>query len=330
MEERNSSSVAPNFLISIETKELEELSQYIKEADIELHQAGKTVSPSNLVMLGFDNVHLQVGSYGSAAISNATSDKERFGLLYKIDNTCRTKCNGYLMENARFIAYGSNAEHVAYNDGPCEWAYVTLDYSFLEENLLEAVNGRMDTKRGAVSCLNCRDGSAIGSLLGIINEIVGLAETNPAFFSNGHLKTGMEYSLIEAQIAVLSHALDAPSNGNGRGKASHSLIIRRSVEFLKANSYKPVHVIDLCAALNVRMRTLYYAFQEFYGISPIHFLRLLRLTKARKDLLEADPKKTTVTDVAARWHFWHFGRFSVEYKSLYGESPSATLNKASR
>ncbi|MCA9811052.1 MAG: AraC family transcriptional regulator, partial [Candidatus Dadabacteria bacterium] len=77
-----------------------------------------------------------------------------------------------------------------------------------------------------------------------------------------------------------------------------------------------------------RMRTLYYAFQEFYGISPINFLRLLRLTKARKDLLEADPKKTSVTDVAAKWHFWHFGRFSVEYKNIYGESPSATLGKA--
>ncbi len=278
--------------------------------------------------LGLDNIHLQVGSYGSAVISNATSDRERFGLLYKIDNTCTTKCNGYDMDNDIFITYGNNAEHIACNDGPCRWAYITLDNSFLEEHLLGTVNGKMNTNRGAVSCFHCWDSAATGSLLAVINEIAFLAEKNPSFFENDHLKSGMEYSLLEAQIAVFGRTLDAPANGNGRGKASHSLIIKRSIEFLKANSYQPVHATDLCSALNVRMRTLYYAFQEFCGISPINFLRLLRLTKARKDLFDADPKMTSVTDVAAKWHFWHFGRFSVEYKSLYGESPSATLGKA--
>lgn len=330
MEDHNSSSAAPDFLIRIETKELEELSQYIKEADIELHQAGGTLAPSNLVTLGLDNIHLQVGSYGSAVISHASSDKERFGLLYKIDNLSTTKCNGYHMDNDMFIAYGNNSEHIAYNDGPCRWAYITLERSFLEEHVLETVNRKIDTNSGAVSCFHCGDSAATGSLVDVINEITVLAKKNPSFFKNDYLRTGMEYSLLEAQIAVLGRTLDAPANGNGngRGKTSHSLIIKRSADFLKANSYKPIHVTDLCSALGVRMRTLYYAFQEFYGISPINFLKLLRLTKARKDLLEADPKKTSVTDVAAKWHFWHFGRFSVEYKNLYGESPSATLGKA--
>ena len=328
MEDRNSLSVAHDYLIRIETKELEELSQYIKEADIELHQAGGTLAPSSLIMLGLGKIHLQVGSYGSAVISTATSDKKRFGLLYKIDNSCTTKCNGYHMDNDTLIAYGNNAEHIACNDGPCRWAYITLDHSFLEEHMLEAVNGKMNTNRGAVSCFHCQDSAATGSLLAVINEIAALAEKNPSFFENDHLKSGMEYSLLEAQIAVFGRTLDTPANENGRGKTSHSLIIKRSIEFLKANSYRPVHITDLCTALDVRMRTLYYAFQEFCGISPINFLRLLRFTKARKDLLDADPKRTSVTDVAARWHFWHFGRFSVEYKNLYGESPSATLGKA--
>jgi AraC family ethanolamine operon transcriptional activator len=111
-----------------------------------------------------------------------------------------------------------------------------------------------------------------------------------------------------------------------RGKKSHEYIIKLSIDFLKSNSCKPIHVLDLCSALNVRMRTLYYAFQEFYGVSPIRYLRLVRYARARRDLLIADPENTTVTDVAAKWRFWHFGRFSIEYKSLFGESPSETLN----
>jgi len=35
-----------------------------------------------------------------------------------------------------------------------------------------------------------------------------------------------------------------------------------------------------------------------------------------------------VADIAARWGFWHPSRFASEYKSLFGELPSATLKAA--
>jgi AraC-like DNA-binding protein len=327
MKEDKSSAPTPGILIRIETEELEELAKHIKHADIELIQVGRTKSPSSLTQLSFDNINLQIGSYGSSCISNATSDRERFGLVYKVDKENSTKCNGYEIDRKSFLLYGNNAEHFALNDGPCRWSYITMKPDYFEEYIVDTVEGKLETGRGASSCLNCRDQLSIDTFYTMLDEIAGLAETSPLLLKNGDIKKGMEYSLLETQIAILGSTLNVHRARNWKGKQSHGFIIKLSIDFLKANSYRPIHVLDLCSALNVRMRTLYYAFQEFYGLSPIRYLRLVRYARARKDLINAEPVGTTVTEIATKWHFWHFGRFSIEYKNLYGESPSETLNK---
>jgi len=67
--------------------------------------------------------------------------------------------------------------------------------------------------------------------------------------------------------------------------------------------------------------------QEELGVGPKRYLLLRRLHLARRALCEAAPDATTVTDIATRYGFWHFGRFAGEYRSLFGESPSITLHR---
>jgi len=56
----------------------------------------------------------------------------------------------------------------------------------------------------------------------------------------------------------------------------------------------------------------------------MEFLRELRLDKARQELLRAS-NGATVTDIATRNGFNHVGRFAMQYRARYGESPSVTL-----
>src|ERR1700738_1189120 len=63
------------------------------------------------------------------------------------------------------------------------------------------------------------------------------------------------------------------------------------------------------------------ACREHLGWSPTLYLWLRGMHLARGGLRVADPTATTVTEVATSYGFWGLGRFSVAYRSLFGEAP---------
>lgn len=93
---------------------------------------------------------------------------------------------------------------------------------------------------------------------------------------------------------------------------------------------KPPHISALCNALAVSERTLRKAFHNVHGVPPCRHLRMRRLSHARQALLSSESGLTTVTEIATRYGFAELGRFSVEYRSVFGESPSETLQRTSQ
>ncbi|MNT94402.1 transcriptional regulator EutR [compost metagenome] len=56
------------------------------------------------------------------------------------------------------------------------------------------------------------------------------------------------------------------------------------------------------------------------------YLKKHRLNAVRQDLLEHGQARN-ISEIAMAWGFTHMGRFSAEYRKLFDESPSATVQR---
>lgn len=64
---------------------------------------------------------------------------------------------------------------------------------------------------------------------------------------------------------------------------------------------------------------------EYFGTSPSRYL--YRMYEAPAVLLNSDTANVSVSDIASQFEFWHFGRFALDYRRLFGERPFDTLTK---
>jgi len=102
-------------------------------------------------------------------------------------------------------------------------------------------------------------------------------------------------------------------------------VIKQAVELIEAHAAEPLTVEDVAEAVGIGVRALQEGFRRYLDSTPMNYLREVRLRRIRVELEVADPTHTNVTDIAMRWGFLHAGRFSVQYRERFGESPSATL-----
>ncbi|WP_229070282.1 AraC family transcriptional regulator [Actinoplanes sp. DH11] len=136
--------------------------------------------------------------------------------------------------------------------------------------------------------------------------------------------------LQEALIAGLLSAADHPYRERLERPSPVTAApgaIRRVVDAMRAQPGRPFTAADLALVAGVSVRSLQESFRRYIGMSPMAYLRQVRLARVHEDLRQADPVLHTVTGIAYRYGFLHMGRFAAEYRAQYGVPPSDTLRR---
>ena len=105
-------------------------------------------------------------------------------------------------------------------------------------------------------------------------------------------------------------------------------ILSQAQAWIEAAPAEGLTVANLCRGIGAGERTVRRAFLEYYGVAPRDYLKAKRLNRVHHELLESDPAHGRVSDIANRCGFWHLGQLAADYRRLFCELPSETLERA--
>lgn len=100
---------------------------------------------------------------------------------------------------------------------------------------------------------------------------------------------------------------------------------KHALELARTADPTSLTIPELSVAAGISIRNLEYAFRDAFDLTPSAYLRLQRFHAARRHLAIAVAEEKTVAYIAYEHGFNHLGRFSAQYRRLFGELPSNTL-----
>jgi AraC-like DNA-binding protein len=135
----------------------------------------------------------------------------------------------------------------------------------------------------------------------------------------------LEYAVLAQLVTVIPNnyseeiARDATTMRQRR--------VRKVIDLIEAHPEQVLSTGHLAASAGVSERALQLAFRAETGTSPAAYVRSVRLDRVHAEL-RSGAAAGTVTEVAARWGFFHPSRFAQQYRARFGALPSETLTRA--
>ncbi|WP_146238529.1 AraC family transcriptional regulator [Curtobacterium sp. MCPF17_003] len=114
--------------------------------------------------------------------------------------------------------------------------------------------------------------------------------------------------------------------GRSSPQTAASARFARAETFLLEHATEQITVADIADAAGLSVRGLQAAFSRHHGITPLAYLRRIRLLLAREQLQsESD---LPIAEIARGAGFAHLGRFAGSYRDEFGELPRRTKQVA--
>jgi AraC family ethanolamine operon transcriptional activator len=163
-------------------------------------------------------------------------------------------------------------------------------------------------------------------LVRMIQRVIDDFTARPGLLGDERLCNAVECQLLGTLAQIY---IQGSRKARRSAPRERRLALRRAIK-LSENLRNSITVPELAIAADASQRALEMAFRETLYTTPLRYLRWNRMNQVRRELLAGKRGSTTVRLLASDWGFKDMGRFAVDYKHLFGESPSTTLARSAR
>lgn len=134
-----------------------------------------------------------------------------------------------------------------------------------------------------------------------------------------------------SQALVSSFLLETVGPPEGSAKVDGLASVAQAdllEQFMQSHWHEPLTVESVANACGVSVRSVFAQFKRRRGVSPMAYLRDLRLENARRRLMSSPD--VSVMDVALACGFSSLGHFARRFREKFGELPSTTVARGAR
>jgi AraC-like DNA-binding protein len=280
---------------------------------------------AELTRIELDRLQMQRSSLNLARIAHVANYPKRAPILFLSDaNQGAMRHSGLEVPPGELVFFREGSTDRHQTEGPCRWAAMWLTPEDLTAAGQAIAGCELAMPKATHVLRPARE--AMMRLMTLHEAVCNLAKTNPGHLAKPATAKALEQELVRTMVVCLTGHQLADVRWQPQ---QHIRIITRFEEYLAKRKFEPVYLAEMCSAIGVSERTLRACCHEHFGIGPIRYLWLRRMHLVRRALERADPANSNVTTLAADHGFWELGRFSVEYRALFGESPRDVLRRPS-
>jgi AraC-like DNA-binding protein len=294
----------------------------VQGSDVEILPTKSGDFQLEITQIGMDRLWMQRFHVSLPQVSTVASKPGRrwIGFLTESNSSPLQHCGLEVLPGDIIV----NRLDVAHQRSGADYHYGAMSLPIDELDIaVEAIIGR-EFMKGLDQRIIRLHPALISRLLKLHKAVGQLAHDTPDILELPEVLRALEEQLIHVMVRCLAEGAAVETSTGGR---RHDEIVARFEGFLEANHDRPLYLPEICAAIGVAERTLRASCEQHLGMGPIRYLTLRRMHLVRRALLRTDPSKATVTRIVTDHGFWELGRFSVAYRTLFGESPSESLRR---
>jgi AraC-like DNA-binding protein len=284
--------------------------------EIEAVRTGVGVGPTKVLAAVGDRFAFTRSRVGFPMLSQATIPDDMLAVAYIVSATPGNRWCEIDLEPGAVLLYGPEVEHTARNLQGLDFMFAITGRNQLEEHAKQIGCPIAPPSRGCVHLLANPPRNAL--VQRIFPEFAKLAASGeyPSNTCCDDVLRAMTHAASEEEDVV--RVIGNANRIDGRS------VVHACIDYANAIGRIP-SISELCLVTHVSERRLRTAFTDEFDTPPSRYFRAWAVQPAQGRLLHHDDVAQTVTEVAAALGFDHLGRFAGQYREIYRETPSTTL-----